>query len=189
MRWMLKLLYPGLGIKRWLFLFISGFLVVLMASLILILGLSNLSELIKNIMGKLLLFAGGGWMYLVLVLIAGLAVMIFAGIRFLRSLLADLAPGNDKMVDLLYQVRYLRRGPRVVVIGGGTGLSALLRGGLPIRMTFVVKGIGSGRKVARAIDECWSAKLSILISLFFSTRFTACQARGFTSKSMAWRSK
>ena len=32
------------------------------------------------------------------------------------------------MVEVIYQKRFLARGPRVVAIGGGTGLSTLLRG-------------------------------------------------------------
>jgi uncharacterized cofD-like protein len=40
-----------------------------------------------------------------------------------------LAPGGEaSIVDLVYRRRLLRRGPRVVAIGGGTGLSTLLRG-------------------------------------------------------------
>ena len=32
------------------------------------------------------------------------------------------------MVEVIYQKRFLARGPRIVAIGGGTGLSTLLRG-------------------------------------------------------------
>jgi uncharacterized cofD-like protein len=38
-------------------------------------------------------------------------------------------PGRDEsLVNIIYNHRYLRRGPKVVAIGGGTGLSTLLRG-------------------------------------------------------------
>ncbi len=36
--------------------------------------------------------------------------------------------GQQPLVELIYQKRFLSRGPRIVAIGGGTGLSALLRG-------------------------------------------------------------
>ena len=39
------------------------------------------------------------------------------------------APDPDQpLVELIYQKRFLARGPRIVAIGGGTGLSTLLRG-------------------------------------------------------------
>jgi uncharacterized cofD-like protein len=47
-----------------------------------------------------------------------------------RSLLsAFIRPGRDEsLVNIIYNHRYLRRGPKIVAIGGGTGLSMLLRG-------------------------------------------------------------
>ena len=39
------------------------------------------------------------------------------------------APDADQpLVEVIYQKRFLARGPRIVAIGGGTGLSTLLRG-------------------------------------------------------------
>ena len=37
-------------------------------------------------------------------------------------------PRAGPLVELIYQKRFLARGPRIVAIGGGTGLSTLLRG-------------------------------------------------------------
>jgi uncharacterized cofD-like protein len=39
-----------------------------------------------------------------------------------------LNPGRDNIFDIIHQHRYRRRGPKIVAIGGGTGLSTLLRG-------------------------------------------------------------
>jgi len=128
MRWLLKFLYPGLGVKRWLLLMFIGFAVVLAAILALVLGLPGLKELAGVIYANTLIIPGAWPWGLLLLLALGLAVIFYSGYRFLRSLLRDLAPGNEKVVDSLYQSRYLKRGPRVVVIGGGTGLSNLLRG-------------------------------------------------------------
>jgi uncharacterized cofD-like protein len=36
--------------------------------------------------------------------------------------------GDQPLVEVIYQKRFLARGPKIVVIGGGTGLSTLLRG-------------------------------------------------------------
>jgi len=47
----------------------------------------------------------------------------------LNSLINILLPGNeDKIFDVIYARCQLKRGPKIVVVGGGTGLSALLRG-------------------------------------------------------------
>ena len=38
-------------------------------------------------------------------------------------------PGGDReLVDMIYRKRYLEKGPRIVTVGGGTGLSVLLQG-------------------------------------------------------------
>jgi len=49
--------------------------------------------------------------------------------RLVKSIISAVAPERDgKASDLIYRTRILERGPRVVAIGGGTGLSTLLRG-------------------------------------------------------------
>lgn len=128
MKRILKLLYPGLGIKRWLLLLMTGFVIVLGASLALIIGLSGLWGLAGRVLAFFLSLSGGQWVLLVAILFLGMAVIIVAWLGFLRSLLGGVVPRNEKMVDVLYQSRYLRRGPRIVVLGGGTGMSTLLRG-------------------------------------------------------------
>jgi uncharacterized cofD-like protein len=59
----------------------------------------------------------------------GTAAVIMAVVQLNRSLLAAfLMPSQRKVVDVIYQRRQMSRGPKVVAIGGGTGLSTLLRG-------------------------------------------------------------
>ena len=46
-----------------------------------------------------------------------------------RDLTRPLRPDEETpLADVIYQKRFLARGPRIVAIGGGTGLSTLLRG-------------------------------------------------------------
>lgn len=45
-----------------------------------------------------------------------------------RSVLSVVVDPQDNLAEVLYQNRRLQRGPRVVAIGGGTGLGVLLRG-------------------------------------------------------------
>jgi uncharacterized cofD-like protein len=44
------------------------------------------------------------------------------------SVVTQLLPQKGRLIDILYQKRFLEHGPRIVVVGGGTGLSVLLHG-------------------------------------------------------------
>jgi uncharacterized cofD-like protein len=108
----LKWLYPGMRIKRWISMAVGG---------VLFFGIGS----------ALLPVEGGIVLRLIslVILLAGLFSLIFGTVLLMRSLLEVVAPGPiQNLVDLVYQQRYLERGPKIVVIGGGTGLSTLLHG-------------------------------------------------------------
>src|SRR5262245_7929040 len=58
----------------------------------------------------------------------GLAVGAIALVQLNRSLLAPFLSSERGLVDVIYQHRYLNRGPKIVALGGGHGLSTVLRG-------------------------------------------------------------
>ncbi len=60
----------------------------------------------------------------------GFTLFLYGAYRLVRALVDPFAlwDRDQPMVEVIYQKRFLARGPRVVAIGGGTGLSALLRG-------------------------------------------------------------
>jgi uncharacterized cofD-like protein len=59
----------------------------------------------------------------------GIIAVSIAMIRFTRSILGAYLPDDRESIpDVLYRQRHLNRGPKVVVVGGGTGLSNLLNG-------------------------------------------------------------
>ena len=64
-----------------------------------------------------------------LTLFLGIA-MIFVGLeRTVKSFLSFFLPKEEKgILDLIYRKKQLAQGPKIVVIGGGTGLSTLLYG-------------------------------------------------------------
>src|SRR5690606_41972978 len=61
--------------------------------------------------------------------VAGLT-LIGCGLRgMIRALLEAAVPGRvESLADVGYNSQHLRKGPKVVVVGGGTGLSTMLRG-------------------------------------------------------------
>lgn len=64
-----------------------------------------------------------------LLLGAGIGLGAFAWLGFSQSLIGSLLPGHHRpVVRTVVERNYLAAGPRVVAIGGGTGLSTLLQG-------------------------------------------------------------
>ncbi|HXQ96237.1 MAG TPA: gluconeogenesis factor YvcK family protein [Candidatus Acidoferrales bacterium] len=122
---------PGIGVKRWLALVLVGELALALA------GAFVLKQIYRDIIlpGPLegvvyvltLQFLPYGARALPL-LVAGIAVFLVAVVKLVHTLLLPFGDPSGPLVEVIYQKRYLARGPRVVAIGGGTGLSALLRG-------------------------------------------------------------
>ena len=64
------------------------------------------------------------------IIIFGIIGVIFSVKRIVRSFMNVLVPPRtgNALVDRIYEKRILEKGPKIVVIGGGTGLSTLLTG-------------------------------------------------------------
>jgi uncharacterized cofD-like protein len=60
----------------------------------------------------------------------GIGLLVFSYVKLTQSVLGPFLPGNTttSVVELISAFRLRGRGPRIVAIGGGTGLSSLLRG-------------------------------------------------------------
>ena len=133
---LIKWLYPGMNVKRWLLLLAFG---VIMVSLATAMGLAwayrNLefpAEVTTLVQTLTLQFIPHPYREFVIGL-PGLALLVFAVYQLSRSLLAAIlasAPAGQQisLADRVYNHRYAKRGPRIVAIGGGTGLSTMLRG-------------------------------------------------------------
>ncbi len=108
----LKWFYPGMYIKRWVFLAVVGGFLLAIGSALLTVDNSIPIRLLS------LLFLMGG----LLMLVTGIQLTI-------RSLLEVVSPEHRRdLVDVVFQRRHLEKGPKIVVIGGGTGLATLLHG-------------------------------------------------------------
>lgn len=130
---LLKWLYPGLKFKRWLLLFAMGVMLVSLG-LAFVFNYKYIGNLEEEIF-KIVYMSTGTYNYTAtaivgtIVVVLGSAVMLFATRMIIRSVITVLIPDNaENLVDLIYENRKLNRGPNVTVIGGGHGLSVLLRG-------------------------------------------------------------
>ena len=96
--------------------FISGTILIILGSMLIILGISNIN----------------------------------------RSILKYFIPNKVNLVpEIIYEQRKLEKGPRIVVIGGGTGLYTLLRGlkTYTSNITAIVTAFDSGGSSGRLRDE------------------------------------
>lgn len=128
-RWF-KWLAPGLLVKRWLLLSAGG---VLLATLGFAIWMKMtpvfyttqfIGFILNAIAESVPSYISGP-----LAMASGILLVWWGQTRTLNSITEVLMPeGDEDLVDVLLAHRRLNRGPRVVVVGGGTGLSNLLRG-------------------------------------------------------------
>lgn len=130
---LIKWLYPGMKMKRWLVLFAIGVLLVSFGAA-LALNYEYLGRAEEEIF-RFVYMTVGSYNYMITmaigfaIIIVGACLMMFSTRSIIRSIIAVLIPDrSEKIVDLIYQKQRLSRGPIVTVIGGGHGLSVLLRG-------------------------------------------------------------
>lgn len=130
---LLKWFYPGMKMKRWMFLFAVGVLMFSFGG-----ALAINYEYLGRAEEEIFMFVYrmvGSYDYMVttvigvVMMIVGACIVLLSTRSVIRSIIAVLIPDrSEKLVDLIYQERKLGRGPAVAVIGGGHGLSVLLRG-------------------------------------------------------------
>lgn len=127
----LRWLKPGLGVKRWALLALGGMTLLSVGLAIMLLDLYR-TEFSNPALLDFLSLASLRFLPRALrgLIFGGLGVtMIVVGLWELnRSLLRPFIRPGRAVVDELASFRRLNRGPRIVVIGGGHGLAALLRG-------------------------------------------------------------
>lgn len=123
-----KWLSLGLGVKRWLFLLLIGVTLLGLGLAYLLYDLYSSALSLSSVWRMLTLSFMPRWARPLAAITVGLALAGVAIFQFNRSLLsAFVAPGGS-VVDTVYRHRQRQRGPKVVVLGGGNGLSSLLRG-------------------------------------------------------------
>ena len=121
---------PGLLVKRWLLVSIVGIVLIVLGIAISakLTPVLFLSRLIGNTVDTLVTILPRNLSGPIALLI-GLGLLWLGQKRALGSITQVLMPNQDKeLLELLVSHRKLNRGPKIVTVGGGTGLSNLLRG-------------------------------------------------------------
>lgn len=120
-------LRPGLGVKRWFVIMILGMALIGLGAAVLILDIYRAYP-DSPWLAVLSMRALPRWLRAVLLGVVGFGAVAFAIFRLSRTLLAPYMRPGKPVVDAVAEHRRMGRGPRVVAIGGGTGLATLLRG-------------------------------------------------------------
>jgi len=120
MRWFT----PGLHVKRWLLLLFVAVVMISLAAGYLLRDLYSASIVFPSwVQDATLQF---------LPRLVGVGLIVLSFYKLSQSILGPFLPGRGStdrgLAEQLYRFRSLAKGPRLVAIGGGTGLSALLRG-------------------------------------------------------------
>ena len=130
-RW-LALLRPGLYLKRWLLLLILG-ITLTGLGLTLLLGDVYLSGRLPSFVHILALSFLPNWVRAAILGGGGLLMVGMGVWQLNRSIVLALlppssTPNNMEMMNQILLRRTRRQGPKIVTIGGGTGMPTLLRG-------------------------------------------------------------
>jgi uncharacterized cofD-like protein len=122
-----KWLVPGINIKRWLVLLLLGITLLALSAAYLLVTLYRELD-VPPIFYYLTLQFLPHVVRAVIVGGLGVGALMISLVQLNRSLLEPFVRPGEAVVDRVYRHRQRERGIKVVAIGGGTGLSTLLRG-------------------------------------------------------------
>ena len=147
-------LYPGIGIKRWLAVGVAGVLLVALGIAFAV-SVSLTNTVVEA--GRALTFGGflTGLQRGAVFGAAGLAISALSAYMLYQRIVFGARYRQGGIIENLSSERVRRGGPRIVAIGGGTGLSSLLRGlkGYTANITAVVTVADDGGSSGRLREE------------------------------------
>ncbi len=123
-------LAPGLFVKRWFMVTLAGVILIglgvaIWVRLMPIRSLVELADALLYRISTVIPNRVSG----PIILATGFFLLFWGQMRSLRAVSGALDPQSEKtLLDMLMTNRRRARGPKIVAIGGGTGLSTLLRG-------------------------------------------------------------
>jgi len=125
---MMRWLWPGLGVKRWMAVGAVGIALVGFGAALSAPSAAREPGVIGFVQRHLAAVAPP-WVSALLIMLAGAAVTFLGMRQMVRSIVHTVSPkDHGRLAEALYAKRCLADGPRLVALGGGTGLSTLLRG-------------------------------------------------------------
>ena len=128
MRWFT----PGLHVKRWLLLLFLAIVMISLAAGYILRDLYSASIHFPSWVGDITLQFLPRLVRALLFALVGVGLIALSFYKLGQSILGPFLPGHGStdrgLAEQLFKFRSLAKGPRLVAIGGGTGLSALLRG-------------------------------------------------------------
>ena len=117
---LLDWLRPGIRVKRWIMLGLLGLLLIFF----------GLQVMVRN-----RLYNDKYIAFYIFLILTGIFILYIAITQGMRSVIALINKGylnvsldSKNLENMIYEKRLLVKGPKIVVIGGGTGLSNMLRG-------------------------------------------------------------
>ena len=119
-------LIPGLQVKRWFALILFGAILITLGILILVdvKPVFYTMEFVRKFASTV----STEWIAVSIILF-GCAVFFKGWQKTNLSIMGlDSEKDNQHLLEALYRKRKLNRGPKIVAVGGGTGLSMLLKG-------------------------------------------------------------
>src|SRR6266849_2612599 len=119
---------PGLHVKRWLVLLTVGLVIISLGIGYLLRDFYQYGHFPQFVGPLTLQFIPRGYRAVLFGLL-GFGLVGYALYKLTQSVLGPFLPGRDRALsEIIYNYRFLQKGPRVVALGGGTGLSTMLRG-------------------------------------------------------------
>ena len=154
-RYLTRLFVVGLGIKRWLLLLCLGAGISGMGVVYVVLVVRRAGLMPTTLYNILTLQFLPVWGRILVPLVFGGSLLLFAASRFSLRIVAPYRQPGDQLIDRLYEHSKRNRGPSIVAIGGGTGLSTLLRGLTPFtnNITAIVTVADDGGSSGRIRQE------------------------------------
>jgi len=121
----LRWLYPGMQVKRWLFVAILGVILIIVSTPYFKGIYRTWSSIVYQLVKNYWLSVSFGIIWLA----SGVFFIVYGLQHMNRSIFSAIMPvPEDDVAMKIYKKRGLERGPNVVAIGGGHGLHTLLQG-------------------------------------------------------------
>lgn len=127
---LIRWLTPGIGVKRWLLVVLIGTTFIGFGLTFFALDIYRDASVgwVRDILITVSLSSFPRWLRALIFGGIGIVILIFGIVELNRSVIKPFLKPGQPLLDTISTYRRKERGPRIVALGGGTGISYLLRG-------------------------------------------------------------